>query len=121
MDSLKAQLQSYYGWDNDKVDGLVREYEKFLIIRSQCEQCSPSEEIDYVWHQHILNTKHYYDYCFDKFNKIIHHDPQMADDQAARIGRLYNTCDKYWNKYGYSPPDYIWKLEELIGKINWNK
>ena len=53
MENLKTQLKNYYGWNQNKVDSLVTEYERFLYIRDQYNQCSPSDEIDLVWHQHI--------------------------------------------------------------------
>lgn len=31
--------------------------------------------IDEMWHNFILHTKHYYRFCLDNFNKIIHHNP----------------------------------------------
>jgi len=30
MENLKSQLQNYCGWNKDKVDNLVEEYEKFF-------------------------------------------------------------------------------------------
>ncbi|QEC68739.1 hypothetical protein FRZ67_16030 [Panacibacter ginsenosidivorans] len=40
---------------------------------------SPTKEVDEVWHNLILNTKYYHEYCTQKFGKFIHHTPLNGD------------------------------------------
>jgi hypothetical protein len=40
---------------------------------------SPSEEIDTVWHNFILDTREYANYCVQRFGKFIHHIPSDKD------------------------------------------
>ena len=45
---------------------------------------SPSKEIDTVWHDFILDTKEYANYCMLKFGKFIHHVPSTYDCGVAQ-------------------------------------
>ena len=54
---------------------------------------SPSEEIDIVWHNFILDTKEYARYCIMKFGKFIHHVPSENDcgvDQCSASATVEN-------------------------------
>ncbi len=53
------------------------ELEMFLSEASKGGVLIPSVQIDDVWHNFILHTKKYDDYCKEKFNKFIHHNPYL--------------------------------------------
>ena len=66
LDEVVTYLECKYGWNPVYINNIRNEYEKFLNILSiskEPEKMSPSEIIDIFWHQHILDTKNYYDYC----------------------------------------------------------
>jgi hypothetical protein len=95
-------------WKNSYKLTVIKEYEKFLYLRSQNNKTSPSNDVDIVWHQHILNTKHYREYCNNKFGFFVDHDPTDAFDQVAREPRLINTVNEYTKKFGVLNPQ-VWK------------
>ncbi|GAA0891142.1 hypothetical protein GCM10009122_08210 [Fulvivirga kasyanovii] len=43
---------------------------------------TPLTIIDEMWHNFLLHTKLYYDYCMKKFNKLIHHIPSSHVEKA---------------------------------------
>lgn len=52
------------------------ELSKFLEICARSDQpLSPSVAVDDVWHEFILHTQDYAEYCENTFNKMIHHHP----------------------------------------------
>ncbi|UII20628.1 hypothetical protein [Fulvivirga ligni] len=48
----------------------------------------PLTIIDEMWHTFILYTRAYYKYCFNKFNRLIHHDPASESEN-----QLTNNID----------------------------
>lgn len=109
MENIKKQCIKQYNWSDNYVDNVIFEYIRFLNLRNLDEKLSPSDDIDKVWHTHILNTKLYYEYCQTNFNKFIHHDLNDADDQQARKIRLDNSIKKYNEIYGPIKYPDVWE------------
>ena len=55
---------------------LFEELESFLD-QANNKKMSPSKLVDSAWHEFILHTKQYYEYCHNRFGKFIHHVPNM--------------------------------------------
>ena len=71
FDRVKKYLRNILFWNEILINNVANEYEKFLYLLSisDCPQnMSPSDSIDIFWHQHILDTKNYYNYCNNRFN-----------------------------------------------------
>lgn len=66
----------------------------------------PSKEVDEVWHNFILHTRLYREFCHEKFGKFIEHNPHLPDniDQvlAEKTTRpvYYGKCDNQCNGSG---------------------
>lgn len=111
-------LALYYEWSLDNTNKLMEEYEKFLMLRYLDNKLSPPNDIDKIWHFHILSTKQYNEYCIKKFGKMIHHDPVDSFDQQAKKKRLENTIELYKKKYGSFKYPNIWSdKKETILKL----
>jgi hypothetical protein len=108
MDTIIKQVSDIYDWSSDYADLVIFEYERFLELRNENETLSPSDDIDRVWHQHILNTRHYEEYCKTHFSRLVHHDPTDSLDQVARMVRLKNTINTYLEKFKIITNKNIW-------------
>jgi hypothetical protein len=108
LETIIFQVQKYNSWTQEYSIKVANEYVKFMFLRSKNSKLSPSNDIDKFWHQHILNTKHYYDFCIEKFKKFIHHDPEDSSDQEKRIKRLDETTEIYKKLYNSNPPANVW-------------
>lgn len=93
-------ISKYNNWNIQYTYQVQFEYERFLELRNQDENLSPSDSIDLFWHTHILDTKFYYNYCMNKYKKIIHHNPIDSLNQEARKKRFETTILKYKEKFG---------------------
>lgn len=102
-------ISKYNNWTHHYTSQVQFEYERFLELRSQNENLSPSDSIDMFWHVHILDTKSYYNYCLTKFGKIIHHNPVDSLDQEPRKIRFGLTLIKYKEKFGSPTYTEIWE------------
>lgn len=68
------------GWPIEKVLRVVNEYRKFLILCGErpAEPIVPSEEVDEMWHAHILDTGKYAADCQAVFGYFLHHFPYLG-------------------------------------------
>lgn len=83
-------------------------------MRAENSDLSPSDDIDKLWHYHILDTKSYYTYCIEKYGKIIHHNPTDSLNQKLRQIRLANTHVKYLDKFGSFENKHVWNISKDV-------
>ena len=105
LHSVTSQLLNRKGWSPDRVAAAVRRYRGFLyltlarVVRDIC----PTEEVDEVWHQHILNTKQYAADCERLGGEFIHHLPSSGADpeESETLGDLFfSTWVAYETEFG---------------------
>ena len=131
MEPIIKQVINTYGWAPEYAKAVAFEYARFIVLRNGNPKLSPSDDIDKFWHQHMLNTKNYYDYCNKYFARLVHHNPDDADDQKARFLRVRNTRSEYTKKFGpivnervwdnmsptkTAPADLVWKSNNSFDK-----
>lgn len=112
------QIIKVRGWNRLYAERVAEEYIKFIIIRSSSPLSSPSTDIDIFWHQHLLNTEHYFNFCQNNFDKFVHHNPEDANDRTAQGKRLQNTISIYKNTFSYID-NHVWfytNIENLEGQ-----
>eukprot|EP01039_Chlorochromonas_danica_P003037 gene3037-3313_t len=116
---LKQHLIEIKGWRESRVEKAIAAYAEFLtLLITSGDDLSPTDEIDKVWHAHILHTRDY-----EAFNikyspgKKLHHDPLRSLDQDARKFRINNTQRVYKSILGRERPKgkawkfYTWKYK----------
>ena len=89
----------------------ILEYKKFifLIVISDFPQ-TPSNQIDQVWHLHLLYTESYWiELCENTINKNIHHRPTKDFEQKTLFKKQYRkTLEFYESIFNEKPPNDIW-------------
>ena len=95
----------------------IDDYKKFLAIRAALPKVdcllSPTDDIDAVWHAHILDTASYTHCCSMLLGqgKLIHHDPYTsADDLVMRQARR-EMLKKLWLQIFESDPALGWGVD----------
>lgn len=80
------------GWTRQQVDRAIAHYKMFLHLLYLYPNriIVPTQEIDQVWHQHILDTRKYAEDCQWLFGYFVHHYPYFgmaneAEKQALEI------------------------------------
>lgn len=84
LDFLIPQL-NFKNWTQIHCKNVINEYKRFLNLRAINYKLSPCNDVDIVWHQHILNTMHYRNYCMRRYGKIVEHNPEDSFDQKKKI------------------------------------
>ena len=79
---------------------------KFLILSAEntTGQITPSTRVDLAWHEFILFTRTYLNFCEKYLGKIIHHEP--SSDHAANSQQYSLTLARYRERFGEPPADY---------------
>jgi hypothetical protein len=59
----------------------------------------PTIEVDEAWHEFLLHTKQYADYCASRFGRFIHHVPDSQipideGDSMAGFSKCSSNCSR---------------------------
>ena len=90
----------------------IEEYKKFVYLGVISDfVVTPSKYIDLIWHEHLLFSKAYREFC----NEVIHyqfdHQPELitTEDQTELFTVQYlETLNLYRKEFGMEPPENIW-------------
>lgn len=86
-----------------KGEEVLEEVLKFLALISLTgNSLSPSLTIDLAWHEFILCTRAYHNFCEENFERYIHHTPggSVKENQS----KFRHTIQIYIKKYGEPNP-----------------
>ena len=115
LNLVKDRLVKTVGWTDDFVERVTDEYIKFirlkLIYSEDVDEMSPSDAIDMFWHQHILDTKNYDDFCHYLGGNLVHHNPYAYYNQNERVVRIKKTITAYKTIFEEDPPIDIWRFK----------
>jgi len=100
------------GWTDDFAELVLREYRRFLdICRSNPnDRISPSPVVDELWHDHILHTADYKDFCDKHIGRFIHHAPVGLDKRCDDIMTYVQFSFVYEHRFGETPSEFVWPL-----------
>ena len=117
MEFAKKMVAEEKLWSQLYVDIVQEEFDKFMILKNIDDDISPCLSVDILWHQLLLDTKYYTEYCMDKFGKIIHHYPQNAlpvnKRDTFRDERTKRCLDLYRQTFNCAPPNMWIELSGL--------
>ena len=93
-----------------EVEKAIIEFRKYMIVRLVTGKtiAMTSDIVDLVWHQFILFTKEYHEFCLTIFGEYIHHSP-ATDIKKPKQQHLENLLIEYTKLFGELPK--IWKKE----------
>lgn len=73
----------------------------------------PSQDIDEVWHAHILHSKEYTDFCKLVFGDYLHHNPGQEDGEYFQKNFETQTQELYKKEFG----NYIYAVRPIAIKV----
>ena len=98
---LQRKCQRCYGWDLSFVTRVYNSYCQFLELKQIMEDydatiLSSSFVINQMWKLHILDTKHYLNYCLSTCGQYIHYEDYSMDregkeDYTSRQSKIRTT------------------------------
>jgi hypothetical protein len=91
----------------------VKEFKKYmaLIALGHTEIGMASQEVDEIWHNFILFTREYGEFCEKVCGRIIHHRPNTSRRPQLPDGSIAGFLSAYMKFFGDPPP--IWLGEGI--------
>jgi uncharacterized membrane protein YgcG len=88
--SVRFKLnQTYPDLSDEQINTILRGLRmwfQLLAANPRTQLGMPSQAVDTAWHEFILLTKNYADFCEKAFGKFLHHTPHSAGAAAEREG-----------------------------------
>lgn len=106
-------------WTKNFTQRAITEYKKFMYLAATSEyMVSPSGIVDAVWHQHLIFTQSYTEFC-KVLGKHIQHIPSTHNrDEAAKFAEAKNrTKLLYIASFGEQPAD-VWDYDTMMDVLN---
>jgi hypothetical protein len=117
LSSPRQQLLLNHGAyvEADEADTVIRELRRFLSLRilvvtPKYENFVPSLKVDLAWHEFILHTRLYRDFCTTLIGPFIDHEPSVSRSvgRAAVAGEIAAyTKQQLQQFYGPTAP-FVW-------------
>jgi len=110
--AFAGRLAAENGWPSAYARAAIEEYRRFCYLAMTAgHTVVPSDEIDQVWHLHLLYSERYWnDFCGNVLGRPFHHVPALGGaEDADRHRRLYaKTLSSYEKAFGTRPPAALW-------------
>jgi hypothetical protein len=107
-----ARLASENGWSMSFAARAISEYRRFLYLTAVAgHHVSPSDQVDQVWHLHLLYTESYWNrLCRDVLGMPLHHYPSTGGTAEREKFDLWyrRTLESYRRTFREEPPADIW-------------
>lgn len=110
--AFASKVARKHGWTTRFAVRAINEYRKFVYLGVTAEFIvTPSKVIDTVWHEHLLFTRAYREFCRDVLRRDFDHHPQLmpVEEQTVVYAQQYTaTLARYETEFHMIPPDDIW-------------
>ncbi len=104
---LKARMVGTHFDSENEFDEAFSEFIKFMsIVKSSSAPVGMfSKEVDSVWHEFIIHTKQYFEFCQDYFGRYIHHIPtENTKDNRYKTPTFESFKTQYEKRFGQLSP-----------------
>jgi hypothetical protein len=118
--SIRLANENY--WTKSFTKKAILEYKKFMYLAATSEfMVSPSEIVDTVWHQHLIFTQSYQDFC-NILGKYVQHLPSTHNkEDFEKFKQAKERTIKFYERdFGPQPKD-IWFYNTMFESLNLNK
>lgn len=108
---FSARLARDNNWSVNFAKRAIEEYKKFVFLAMTAgHPVTPSDEVDQVWHLHLLYTRSYWEDFSRILGKPLHHGPTRGGvDEGMKFHTWYqNTLDSYSKVFAVAPPADVW-------------
>lgn len=107
---FSARLARENRWPRRYAEAVIEEYRKFVFLAYRADHpVTPSDEVDLVWHLHLIYSQAYREFCADVLGEPFDHGPTSGGLQESTKFRDWyrDTLSSYGQYFGDPPPE-IW-------------
>lgn len=114
------------GWTMEYSIRVILEYKKFIFLLTITDHpLTPSDQVDQVWHLHLLYTQSYWEeFCENTIKQKIHHRPTKGGETEKNkyINWYEKTKELYLETFRTETPKDIWPTSEIrFSEINFER
>lgn len=98
LTSVRARILRKEGWVEERLVAAEEGYREFLtacLLSPEKPMGPPNDDVDVVWHYHILDTMRYERDCQELFGHFLHHVPTVPDDTGNQQVTCNPDCVKH--------------------------
>lgn len=119
---FSTRLSNENFWTDEFTNQAILEYKKFMYLAAVSDfMVSPSEIIDIVWHQHLIFTQSYQDFC-NLLGKQIQHIPSTHNrEDFEKFRQAKERTIKFYKKDFGKQPKNIWVFDGMFESLNLEK
>jgi uncharacterized membrane protein YgcG len=114
--TFAIRLARETGWTPAFAEQAIHEYRRFLYLAVRAgHPVTPSQEVDEVWHLHLMYTRHYWGVlCREVLQYDLHHGPSLGGAaESAKYHDWYDrTLESYTRVFEAAPPTEFWPSAE---------
>jgi hypothetical protein len=109
-------------WTKNFTEQAMLEYRKFMYLASTSDMMvSPSGIVDTVWHQHLIFTQSYQDFCILIGKKVQHIPSTHNKEDIEKFAQAKERTKKlYLDTFGEQPKN-IWDYNDMYDSLNLKK
>jgi hypothetical protein len=115
--SFTDRLARENGWTMEYSIRAILEYKKFIFLLTMTDHpLTPSDQVDQVWHLHLLYTQSYWDdFCGTIIKRKIHHGPTKGGtvEKTKYFNWYEKTKELYASTFQSQTPKDIWPSSEI--------
>ena len=113
------RLAAENAWTDYFTQQALLEYRKFMYLAATANaMVCPSEIVDIVWHQHLIFTQSYKEFCILMGKEIQHIPSTRSKTEAATfIDGAMRTSELYNASFGAQPKE-IWTEQSMLGGLH---
>ena len=116
---FSTRLASENYWTRDFTKKAIAEYKKFMYLAGTSDfMVSPSEIVDVVWHQHLIFTSSYSEFC-KVIGKNIQHVPSTHNkEDYEKFKQAKERTKKLYNETFGEQPREIWDYSDMYESLH---
>jgi len=115
--AFASKIARKHKWHNRFALGAIGEYKKFVYLGIISDfQVTPSKVIDTVWHEHVLFSKAYREFCEEVIQYPFDHHPELMPNEAMTgifYAQYLDTIELYKKEFGIDPPEQVWAIPKF--------
>lgn len=119
---FSIRLAAENSWTRSFTEQAIVEYKKFMYLAATSEaMVSPSEIVDVVWHQHLIFTQSYRDFCLVLGKNIQHLPSTHSPEEFQKFKEAKERTSKLYQQSFGDQPKNFWNVADMFSSLGLTK